>query len=266
MTTGALIFAFNNSDIDYVAMARWSARNIHRHLKIPVSIVTDAPVTPGTEFDSVIQTAAQLGGTRYFDDIGHTVPWYNAGRANAYALSPYDQTLVLDADYVVASSALGKVLAAPCNFMCHRKAYDLVTTKFLSELNQFGEHNMPMWWATVMMFRKSDTAQYIFDCMQMVQDNWQHYQSLYGIQKSTYRNDFALSIALGIVSGQTNKVDEIPWPLATVVPKVTVTQLNSDRYKLEYQDSNSQNRYMSFMELDFHAMGKQHLGAIVASN
>jgi hypothetical protein len=41
MTTGALIFARNNEQIDYEAMARWSARNIERHLGIPTHIVTD---------------------------------------------------------------------------------------------------------------------------------------------------------------------------------------------------------------------------------
>ena len=35
MTTGALIFARNNEQIDYESMARWSAKNIERHLGIP---------------------------------------------------------------------------------------------------------------------------------------------------------------------------------------------------------------------------------------
>jgi hypothetical protein len=41
MTTGALIFAYNNEHIDYVAMAQWSAQNIERHLGIPTTIITD---------------------------------------------------------------------------------------------------------------------------------------------------------------------------------------------------------------------------------
>ena len=42
MTTGALIFAFNNSDIDYVSMAAWSAGNIRRHLGIGTTVITDS--------------------------------------------------------------------------------------------------------------------------------------------------------------------------------------------------------------------------------
>ena len=36
LTRGALIFAFNNEQTDYLAMAEWSANNIRKHLGIPV--------------------------------------------------------------------------------------------------------------------------------------------------------------------------------------------------------------------------------------
>ena len=48
MTTGALIFARNNEQIDYEAMACWSAKNIERHLGIPTHIVTDNAVNTNT--------------------------------------------------------------------------------------------------------------------------------------------------------------------------------------------------------------------------
>ena len=107
MTTGALIFAFNNEQTDYVALAGWNARNIRRHLNIPVAIVTVCtdPVRL-RDFDRVIESRAESGGTRWFEDYQGTVTWYNAGRTEAFDLSPWDQTLVLDADYVVASDHL----------------------------------------------------------------------------------------------------------------------------------------------------------------
>ena len=266
MTVGALIFAFNNEQTDYVAMAAWSAQNIQRHLNIPVAVVTDSTDSRLSDwFDKVITAPSQTGGTRYFEDYAQTVTWHNAARINAYALTPWDQTLVLDADYVVASSELRTVLAGPGDFMCHRKAYDVTTTRYLTELNQFGTHNLPMWWATVMMFRKSNTAQYIFDCMQMIHDNWPHYRALYGINQANYRNDFALSIALGIVSGHTGSTVDIPWPLASVLPAAKLSSNAIDSYLLEYNNSDNQSRYTSISGYDFHAMGKKHLGDIVAA-
>jgi len=266
MSTGALILAFNNEETDYVSMAAWSARNIRRHLDIPTSIVTDCTdTTKLKDFDVVINTQAQTGGTRYFEDYNRTVTWHNAGRTDVYNLTPYDQTLVLDADYVVASNDLIKVLRSTQDFMCHKTAIDLTTGDPLYNLNQFGDYNFPMWWATVMMFRRSNTAQYIFDCMQMVRANWQHYRDLYGVRQSNYRNDYALSIALGIVSGHTLTVDSIPWPLYSLLPSTRLSAVYEDSYMVEYNDSETKPKQMSFSGLDFHAMGKKHLEDIIAN-
>jgi hypothetical protein len=269
MTTGALIFAFNNEQTDYLEMAAWSAENIRRHLGIPVAVVTDVKDSSRNRaFDQVIKATPATGGTRYFEDYEATVSWHNAGRTDAYVLTPWERTLVLDADYVVSSGQLRHIIDADSDFLCHRFAFDLAQGERLNELNQFGQHGLPMWWATVMMFRKSTTAQFIFDSMNMIKSNWQHYRDLYGIQKSTYRNDFALSIALGIVSGHTGKVDEIPWDLNSVLPNAMVSRFNSDpdSYLLTYADQEKKPKQISFAGLDFHAMGKKHLGDIIEAD
>lgn len=270
MTTGALIFAFNNEATDYVRMAAWSAENIRRHLNIPVAVVTDADTADPRlkAFDQVIHARPESGGTRWFEDYAHTVTWHNAGRVNAYNLTPWDHTLVLDADYVVACSDLKLILEYNTDFMCHRTAVNLNTGYPFTGLNVFGRHDMPMWWATVMLFRRSNTAQYIFDCMQMIRNNWEHYRALYSIDKKTYRNDFALSIALGIVSGHTGKVDQIPWPLLTVMPDHVLTKIEheTDSYNIAYHDSDSRPKHIQWHSADFHAMGKHYLENIIAAH
>jgi hypothetical protein len=239
---------------------------VRRHLNLPTSVVTNANYT-GTAFNHVIHANAESGGTRYFEDYNSTVTWHNAGRVDAYRLTPYDQTIVLDADYVVASNNLKRLLNAQQDFLCHRIAFDLAGQTDMRGLNAFGKYDMPMWWATVMMFRRSNTSQYIFDSMQMVRDNWQHYRDLYNIDRATYRNDFALSIALGIVSGHTMKVDEIPWALASVMPNTQLMRwIDTDSYIITYTDSDQKLKHMSFEGLDFHAMGKKHLGDIVETD
>jgi hypothetical protein len=248
-------------------MAQWSARNIRRHLNIPTAIVTD--LNPRDQrlsgFDQVITAHAAAGGTRWFEDYQATVTWHNAGRTDAYTLSPWDQTLVLDADYVVCSNELKTVINSPQDFMCHRHAWDMTGMNNFDGLNWFGNNLMPMWWATVMMFRKSNTAQYIFDCMNMIRENWRHYKDLYHIQGPTYRNDYALSIALGIVSGHTFQVDNIPFGLASVMPEHTLRQLDTDYFEIGYTGSDKKPKTMAWRGMDFHAMGKKHLGDIVAN-
>ena len=266
MTQGALIFAFNNESTDYVALAQWSARNIRRHLKIPIALVTNLPTGDSRlrGFDKVITCDASQGGTRWFEDYQANVSWYNAGRTDAFDLSPWDQTLVLDADYVVASNNLKLILDTPKDFLCFRKSYD-VTRPTDTFLNSFGRGEFPMWWATAMMFRKTQPAEFIFESMKMIKANWKHYVDLYGIESSTYRNDYALSIALGILSGHTLNVDSIPWPMPAALPEHTVEYADIDSYYISYRNSENKEKYISISGLDFHAMGKKHLEDVIAS-
>ena len=268
MTTGALLFAFNNEHTDYVQMAAWTANNIRRHLNIPVAVITDAIDHPlmSTHFDSVVNATPDAGGTRHFADYGQTVTWYNAGRVDAYALSPWDQTLLLDADYVVASSALSVILKSNQDFLAHQTAVDATSENDFSGLNSFGRFQMPMWWATVVMFRRSAAAELVFDSMKMIRENWAHYRHLYQTGNTVYRNDHALSIALGIVNGHTLNYPAIPWQLVSVLPEHQVVELGQDHYRINYTNSENKQRWVDLHEQDFHAMGKRHLGDIVAKH
>lgn len=267
MTTGALVFAFNNEHTDYIELAAWNAANIRRHLAIPVAVVTDQPGHPTvtTGFDHVIEATAVAGGNRYFSDYDQTVTWYNASRCDALDLSPWDQTLLLDADYVVASSDLATVLDSSADVMCFRSAFDLVSGKDLESHATFGRYQFPMYWATVMKFTRGTTAQFVFGSMKMIRNNWQHYRHLYGITDATYRNDYALSIAIGIVSGHTGKFDAIPWSMASIMPDHAVTELEQDFYKITWSNQLNQRQHVSMRGMDLHAMGKCHLENLIGN-
>lgn len=264
MTAGALIFAFNNEQTDYVSMARWCAKNIHRHLGISTAIVTDQSFETKAH-ERLVHCNSVGNNGRYFADYGTNVTWHNESRTDAYSLSPWDRTLVLDSDYVVASDQLKVLLKIEQDFVVHRWAYDVTGQNNFDGLNYFGEHRMPMWWATVMMFRRSTQAQLIFDCMNMIKRNWDHYKHLYKSNTSMYRNDHALSIALGIVNGHTMNHPRIPWPLASLTPEHNLSQISTDRYRVDYITADNKKRWIE-LEQDFHAMGKRHLGEIIANS
>lgn len=251
MTTGALIFAHNNDHIDYVAMARWSARNIERHLGIPTHIVTD--------------TATDDSNSRWFGDYNVNMAWHNQSRVTAYDASPWDCTLVLDADYVVASDQLQTIMDADQDFLCFRRAYDVTSVNDFVGHNTFGDVRMPMWWATVMWFNRSQHSQCIFEAMTMIRNNWTHYRRIYKINQATYRNDHALSIALCLLQGHTLTVPAIPWSMASVMPEHRLTQTDLDSYRVEFADQMQRSRWIELHDQDFHAMGKQQLGDIVAN-
>ena len=119
--------------------------------------------------------------------------------------------------------------------------------------------------ATVMIFQRSDHSKMIFDTMRMVRDNWQHYRDLYKISSAAYRNDHALSIALLVCDGHWLDHASIPWGLATLTPEHKLKKISTDRYRVDFVNSDNQQRWLEIGQ-DFHAMGKTQLEAVIADH
>jgi hypothetical protein len=266
MTTGALIFALNNEGLDYVKMAAWNSHHIRRHLGIPVAVITDDVGGHGADFDRVIQVHAQPdSGRRNFRDRG-LVTWHNTNRCDAYDLTPWHRTLLLDADYIVASGALSLILEANIDITCHRWAHDITGQQDFLDLNYFGQWHMPMWWATVLCFTRCERSEMIFRAMQMIRSNWSHFRRVYGNRASLYRNDHALSIALNIENGHTLRTQDIPWSMATVTNDHKITRLGEDTYRVSYLDAASKPRYIDVHGQDLHVMAKSQLETLIADH
>lgn len=265
MTRGVLIFAFNNAQIDYAAMATWSAERIQRHLNLPVTLITNAEIKNSQVFDRVINTQPREASSRWFDDFAVNAEWFNGNRIDAYALSPYDQTIVLDSDYIVASKQLNQLFDIDQDFLCHRWAVDVTNSEHYERNNFFGKFNMPMSWATVLYFRRSMIADSMFDMMTRIRENWTHFRNLYGISNTAYRNDFSVSIAQNVVFGHRAQWPSIPWNLLNVDPAHKVKQLDTDQFRVDFEYQKKP-RYVLVNHCDFHAMCKQSLGEIVANS
>lgn len=271
MSKGAVLFAFNNDKVDYVSQAQWSAPRITRHLGIPVTLVTDQLVSDVSMFDQVILQPSRSGGTRKFDHMNadSSATWFNRGRCRAYDVTPYDQTLVLDTDYIVASDQLRVLFDSGQDILCPRYVLDVTERRNFARDTRIGDTELPMWWATVLYFRKSTMAKSVFDMMSMIELNWYHYSRLYKFSQEPYRNDYAISIALHTVYG--NRVDDIPgvpWPLFTSFYDVYLNQLEEDAFKLNYVrmvDMKERHQYMILKNTDLHVMNKPDLGKICGS-
>jgi hypothetical protein len=261
MKSGLVIIAINNELVDYVSMARWSAKRIQHFLKMPTSLITDVDIDNDI-FDHVIKIDPNNNNQKYYQDFDSVTEWYNQSRSDVYALSPYQQTLVIDADYVVNSQDINKIFDYSGDFLCPQKAFDINTKEGQYFSTEFGQINMPMSWATMMFFRKSKYADAIFSVMAMIRDHWDHYRALYQISNNLYRNDYALSMALSIVNGHNIIDNSIPWAMATVMPEYKLTQLEYNRFRVEYM-KNQKQYYIELVDQDFHALCKKQLGAIV---
>ena len=101
---GAILFAHNSPKYNYFSMAVYAARRINHYLDLPVTVVTDESSVAKTDysFDNIVITTPDKNNKR---DWGM---WINKGRYQAFDFRPYDETLLLDTDYVVNSDKLLK--------------------------------------------------------------------------------------------------------------------------------------------------------------
>lgn len=261
MTAGAVIFAVGDSALDYRSMASWSAGRIQRWLGLPTTLVTDKAVSDPA-FDHVIKINSKPSGrSRWFSDLGDSTPWHNLDRCDVFELSPYDRTLLLDADYVIASDSLRPVVDHD-SFWCFRHA---IAAGSSHSWHTFGRHRHPQYWATVMAFGRDRRSQFVFDSMRMIRDNWQHYRDLFHVDSPLYRNDYALSMALPLVNGHVYPTIPAVSAMINVLPEHSLRQQDADEFVIEY-GATDQRRRCNLHNQDFHAMCKRELGAIVAAH
>lgn len=259
MSRGALLFAFNNEKFNYYDMAVATAKRINHFLGLPVTLVTDLASSPrynDPAFDCVILSPADTSNVR-----DHAT-WINKGRYRAYQLSPYDETILLDTDYMVNSNRLLKTFDFYDDFCCHDATSFLMHPGVPQEV--LSAYSFQTLWATVVTFRKTPRAKQIFECLEMVQNNYNHYANIHSFIGGIFRNDYALTLALRIVNGHTdNKQDTIPWNLLHVGKNTSVYRNANTEFNTEYtvmfdnwQRGKIRKEYITLTDCDFHTMNK----------
>ena len=265
---GVLIFAFNNEKLDYFKQANWVADRVQKFLGLPTTIVTDEKSAGPTKHNVQITEALPASTRNYGKDADNlTADWKNANRLQSYNVSPYEETIVLDSDYIVNSDQLSLLFDSPHDFLCHRDVYDVANKNSLVSDKTFGDTTFPHYWATVMFFRESQVAEDIFDIIEMVKDNWTFYSKLYKFRSNLFRNDYAVSIALTIVYGhRLDAIPSIPWNLPTAVTDIKPTQLDDNTFELTYEKYyRNKMRPMKTIinDQDFHCFNKVALEAMI---
>jgi hypothetical protein len=264
MTQGVVLFASNNDAISYTDIAEHCAVRVNRHLNKPVSLITstaDQIKNPGV-FDNIISIQDHTVQQRKFrnGDLESTDIWKNFSRADAYSLTPYDETLVLDADYFLYTDVLNYCFDQPNDLVVARHSKDISFKRSNLEFQHIGFTQIDFYWATVFFFRKTAETQVFFDLVNHIKDNWTFYKHSYQFSSSLYRNDFSFALAAHILKGL---VVDLPFPLHYVTDRDVVVSVNDDYCKVLLQKHSSDYIVSDIRNVDLHIMNKIALQELI---
>lgn len=276
MTVGALIFAQNNKSIDYTKLAVFCATRVKEFLNIPVSLVTDnkqwlVDNYPDHIFEHVIELPFdESTQKRYMNDgtlSSSVIEWKNFSRCDAYSLTPYQTTLMLDSDYIISSSMLNVSFEKDCDIQMFKNSFDLAEWRSTVEFERINEFSIPFYWATVVVFKKSTVSEHFFNLISYIKKNWSYFKVLYNIDSSLFRNDFAFSIASHIMNGKTNGrfITELPGNMIYAKDTDFVYKINDNKVMFLIEKENYSGEYQAAKTtgLDVHIMNKKSLSRLI---
>lgn len=276
MNKGALLIARNNGNIDYVKQAVFLAKRIKKYLDIPTSIITDSvdylkDSFDQTVFDQIIpipyedskNKKAYHDGTLFYK----SALFKNEARYLSYDLSPYNETLLMDTDYIICNDLLKNCFKSKNNFMLFKKSEDIAKVRNETEFNHISDYSIDFYWATVVFFRKTDTNEKFFDLVAHIKENWKHYVRVYQLESSMFRNDFAFSIAIHIMNGfqQGEFAQELPGKHFYTIDKDLLWKLDNDTMTFLVEKKNYLGEYTAIRTKgqNVHVMNKFSLERII---
>ena len=258
---GIVLFAYNSS-FDYVKIANVSAALAKKFTGLPVTLITDdfgALQADQKIIDNIIICSTTGTNKRLIrtthDSSTQVIDWKNLNRASIFDLTPYDQTLLIDCDYLMFNDNLVNLFNTNLEFTCFKEAYDITGMNVFCNDTRLGQYSIPMLWATVIYFRKSVFSESIFDMMKLVQDNYHFYSKVYGFKEHPFRNDFALSIAYHALTGY-GLSELLPFKLPSISSMTDVVDFRSNGDLIyQYKKDGRMNTGIS-TATDLHVMNK----------
>jgi len=135
MSKGALLLATPHESIDYIGFAKLAAKLVEKHLGVETHIHI-GEARPGNSRPFRWHTGEVV-----------TVPWYNSDRTLAYDLSPYDETLLIDVDYLTFNDNLKQYFGSNNEFLCYDQVWDVTSTDSFKHDRWMTRAGHPMLWA-----------------------------------------------------------------------------------------------------------------------
>lgn len=216
MKKGILIFAHNNRSVDYALMSIISGGLAKKHLGVPASLVTDPSTVEWMRESGILSKATDIfenliivdrpesNNLRVLHDgeVKEQVPFINSNRSNAWDLTPYDRTLLIDSDFLIFSNTLGNYWDIDESVLIGNSINDIAPNDRTGyHDNYISDVGIKMYWATTVMFSKDSNSKLFFETVNHIRDNYKLYSDIFRFNPRQFRNDIAFSIAKHIVDG-----------------------------------------------------------------
>jgi len=277
---GFLLHAFGSKELDYGKLAVCCALSIKTNLNNnSVAVVMDE----GTKkwltssvpkdiikvaFDRIIIPEEKFpnGKRRHFDSpwVNFKAEFNNQNRVLSYEYSPYDETILLDTDYIIMNDDFDQVWDNNEDLLMNKKAIDLKSNEFGIEDKRISKHGIPMYWATSIYFKKSLFAKEFFRLVEYIREEYNFFQFLYGFKEGFYRNDFSFSIAVHIFNGYYTKgIKSFPIDsIITSYQKDVIAEMKDSKefiFMSHNVDEPWKNTLVNIKDINVHIMNKREL-------
>ena len=219
ITKGYVILAQNNTSDDYVKMAYVQAMSIKlTQSKVKsVTLITDVPDAVPEHYKKAFDNVLPI---KWYDDALDS-EWKIENRWKLYHLSPYDETVILDADMVFLSD-----VSHWWDYM--GKNFDLlITDKVFTYRNEviresyyrkaFRENNLPNCYSAFTYFKKCDLAKHFWKMVEIIVKNWKEFYNKY-VPESKPKNlsiDIAFALAVKIMGIEDEVFSSFEYPTFT---------------------------------------------------
>jgi hypothetical protein len=192
-----------NTDVDYVSCAVRLAQSLRQqHPDVSICLITDSDYS-NSVFDHV----------RVMPSVDRTNLWANDWQV--FRLSPYRETVKLEADMLIASAVdhwwtLFRNRDVVVSTGCRNWKDQVSNSRHYRRI--FDENHLPDVYNAITYWRRSATAKEFFDLVKNIFLNWDQYKTLLKFPPDTPDTDLVYAIAAQIVGPELCTLPSIVSP------------------------------------------------------
>jgi len=196
MSKGFCLLAQNNSKTNYIRQAYALALSLHLYNKDQkISLITNDDVP--NEWQSVFDQIIPIPWT----DSAEDSDWKIENRWKVYHASPYDETIVLEADMMFTSDITHwwkELEKRELFFVSNVRTYrdEIITNRFYRKT--FDANNLPNLYSALHYFKKGETAKEFYNLLEIIVNNWALFYSKYA--PNEYQKWCSIDVSVAIAS------------------------------------------------------------------